>query len=1212
MTMGLLSFFFGHATTFALPSEFDESEYLRSNPDVAAAVGRREWKSGAAHWMYLGKYEGRLFRAEPDESRLPSDFNESAYLRMYPEVAEAVAQGQFDSGAAHWLRHGQSEGRVYSDLPLDFDEEIYLRAHSDVAAAVAARSFESGASHWLSCGRIEGRRSWARVVREQLPVDFDEAAYLRLNPTVAAMVARGQLESGASHWLMRGRHVGALWNADTSRVHASSREGFQSELYAKFYPDLGAHLGHDPELLLQHWRLHGFREGRIPFGLCPYQSRRMTGNFLKRRNAITFYGLFDEPTGLGSSARGYRSALLDAGYEVTSITISIKARSFETTPDVRSDSTPAAVNSSRRNKVNIFHINADMAHNFFLDRRLHLLDDSFNIGIWFWELAHFRPDWASAFGAFDEIWVSSEFCRAAISSISPVPVVTIPLSVEIDRTAAVLPRSFFRLPDDVFIFGCIFDVGSVVERKNPEAAVRAFIAAFGDRRDVLLVLKYHSAHHYPAPIQELHALVAGHDNIRIYGRSFERAEIISFKSVIDCYVSPHRSEGFGLNIAEALLLEKPVITTNYSGNADFTDRDDSYPIDYRLVELENDLGPYPAEALWADPDVEHLAFQMRTVLEDRWEAKRRAQAGRNRILRDYSKAAIGARLKDHFDELEIFAPNKDVFRSTRSAKHYTYRYIEPVEPKISVVVPVYNIDPLLLIKCIESVIRQTYDNWELILHDDGSNRSDTLDALERYRGVDTRIKLSFGTKNSGISEATNAAIGLSSGSFIAFLDNDDELAPDALTQMAATIKLNENADLLYSDEDKIDPHGNYCDHYFKPDWSPEHLESVMYLLHFLVVRRSTLLAVGGLRARFDGAQDYDLALRVTRVARQVVHVPKVLYHWRQIPGSAAAQVDAKPIGLQRAGGALQDHLNAAGREAIVVPGMAPGLFRVRDKLPEKLKVTLVIFTDNRTATVPGRGEINLFDHFVASILARTTTACDLRILAIDNGNLSPEQRELLESNSGTIVSYPEPRSAPFNFSKKANFALKHVKTELVILLNDDMEVISPDWVDALVELAMRPSSGLVGARLLYPDDRIQHCGVVLGINEQVAHIYHQWPAAQIGYNGYTHIIRNYLAVTGACIAARMSIFDEVGGFDETLKVDYNDIDLCLRVHVAGYRNIYTPFATLYHFEGVTQTRSSANEEERRIFTERWAEFMKCDPYYNPNLSRKRLDFAVET
>jgi GT2 family glycosyltransferase/glycosyltransferase involved in cell wall biosynthesis len=1076
------------------------------------------------------------------------------YRQMYPDLRDS----RIDA-ARHYIEYGAREQRNPHRY---FDTKFYIDRNPDVVA-----SGINPLAHYILHGAKEGRRPHPHF-------DAD---------TVSRMLQSGETFSTAA------------------------LNGFQSAAYGAHYPDILAHRGGDPHPLLEHWQTLGCIEGRTPFGYRPYETRTSDASFWTRDDAITFYGFLDAVSGLGSHSRGYRSALLETGYDVQSVTVWEKKNGrFETSPDVRVGS-PERM--GQRNKVNVISLNADMTHRFFWDHRLHLLDNSFNIGIWAWELAHIREDWASAFGAFDEIWVPSDFCRDAFASLSPIPVVTMPIPVIIKQEGALLPRSYFRLPSDVFVFGCLFDVGSVVERKNPELAIRAFITAFGERDDVLLILKYHGAHHYPDEVAKLHALATGRKNIRFFGRIFDDREILSFKTLVDCLVSPHRSEGFGLNIAEALLLGKIVIATNYSGNIDFMDEENSYPLAYRLVELERQRGPYPPEALWAEPDFDDLVAKMREVALDPNKAFERARRGNSSLSRHFDAGAIGQRMKNRFDALGLFGGEKTFLESWMAGKNFTYDEIEVRGPKISVVVPVYDIEPGLLAKCIHSVVAQTYPNWELILHDDGSRRADTLTELRRHRGTDTRIKVSFGDKNHGIADATNAAIGFSSGPFIAFLDNDDELAPTALAEMVAAIAKHQDVDLLYSDENKIDFDGSFCDHYFKPDWSPEHLESVMYVLHLMVVRRSVLLAVGGLRARFSGAQDYDLALRVSRVARRIVHVPKILYHWRKIPGSASAEVDAKPYGLQRAGEALQDYLDASGRRATVTPGLLTGLFRVRDFIPSGLPVTLVIFTDNRNAQVQGRGEINLFDHFVDSILVKTKTRCELRILAVDNGNLSERQRELVNRNGGRIISYDGPRS-PFNFSKKANFALRHVETELVILLNDDMEVASDDWVDALVELAQRPTTGVVGARLIYPDERVQHCGVVLGINGHVAHIYHQGPGDQIGYNAFTHLIRNYLAVTGACMATRMSLIDEIGGFDESFAVDYNDIDLCLRAHAAGYRNIYTPFARLYHFEGTTEVRSSSSEKEHELFVERWRGYMERDPYYNVNLTRQRLDYSA--
>ncbi len=989
----------------------------------------------------------------------------------------------------------------------------------------------------------------------------------------------------------------------------SAQDSFQAWDYARANPDVAASLGgDDPHGLLEHWRRHGFREGRTPFGFRPYADRRIDSAFWSRRNAITFYGFFDSKSGLGEAARGYRAAMIEAGFDVVSVNLSMVSGVFETIPDVRAGLN--AHSGATSAKVNVFALNADMVHLFFQDNRSYILNGSYNIGIWFWELAHFRPDWASSFGAFDEIWVATEFCKTSIEQISPIPVVKIPVPVVFDRDSELLPRSYFRIQDDVFVIGCVFDVGSVVERKNPEMVIKAFIEAFGHRTDVMLALKYHSAHHYPGRITKLHALAVGYSNIRFYGRLFDEKEIHSFKAILDCLVSAHRSEGFGLNIAEAMLLSKPVIATNYSGSSDFCRDDNSFLLNYKLTELGRQLGPYPKQALWAEPEYDDLVEKLRAVVSDQAVRNARATAGNWTIRHEFDLGAVAGHLRARFDELGLFQEIPRAVAHWNAGVNYTYRFIEQDGPKISVVVPVYNIEPMLLKRCVLSVIEQTYQNWELILHDDGSTNCDTLATLNEFRGIDTRIKISFGMHNEGIAVATNAAVAASAGDFVAFLDNDDELTNDALAEVAAAIERNTDVDLLYSDEDKINFEGEYCDHYFKPDWSPEHLESVMYLLHFLVVRRSVLLELNGLRAQYSGAQDYDLALRVARVARRVVHIPKILYHWRMIPGSASAEVGAKPYGLARAQEALQDHLNASGRNATVEPGLLYGLFRVRDFIAPQTTVTLAIFTDNRTANVAGRGQINLFDHFVNSIFTKTKSRCALRVLAIDNGNLTEAQRTHLERNGGEVVSYDGPRS-PFNFSKKANFALKHIKTEIVVLLNDDMEIITPDWVDALVELAQRPTSGVVGARLLYPENLVQHCGIVFGINNEVAHIYHQASAEDIGYNGFTHLIRNYLAVTGACAAFRMSLVDEVGGFDEQLAIDYNDIDFCMRVHNAGYRNIYTPFAQLYHFEGVTQVRTSSNPAERALFVSRWKNYMERDPYYNINLSRTRLDFSAD-
>jgi len=525
---------------------------------------------------------------------------------------------------------------------------------------------------------------------------------------------------------------------------------------------------------------------------------------------------------------------------------------------------------------------------------------------------------------------------------------------------------------------------------------------------------------------------------------------------------------------------------------------------------------------------------------------------------------------------------------------------------ISILMPVYNTPPDLLDAAIRSVLCQTYPNWELCICDDASTSAQTHRTLAKFKGIDHRLKIYQSPTNLNIAGATNAAAEFATGNFIAFLDHDDTLEFDALEQIVAEIRTNPDADVLYTDEDKIEPNGAYSEPYMKPDWSPEHLTSVMYLLHMLVVRKSLFLDLGGLRNAYSGAQDYDLALRATARARRVVHIPRVLYHWRKIDGSAAAALEAKPQALVNAGAALADFVKPY--DATVERGLFPGSFRVRWPIDKSKPVTLVILTNSRYREVEGRGRILLAEHFVRSILAKTTYP-NIRILVVDDGKMPASVRDDLIGRGVAVEPYK--LDGPFNFARKLNYALTLVKTDDVIILNDDMEVIAPDWVEALLEQSRRPEIGAVGARLLFANGSVQHAGVVLGVQGSAGHIFHQWPGSRIAYCGFSHVVRNYSAVTAAVLATRMNVIRRVGGFDEDFAVDYNDIDFCLKVRAAGYRIVYTPFAELYHFEASSLVRSAPNEADAQSFRARWANEIDADPHYSPHLPRHRNDCTLE-
>ncbi|WP_426041881.1 glycosyltransferase family 2 protein [Brevundimonas sp. TWP2-3-4b1] len=527
--------------------------------------------------------------------------------------------------------------------------------------------------------------------------------------------------------------------------------------------------------------------------------------------------------------------------------------------------------------------------------------------------------------------------------------------------------------------------------------------------------------------------------------------------------------------------------------------------------------------------------------------------------------------------------------------------------KISILMPVYNTPADVLEAAIKSVLVQSFGRWELCICDDHSSAKETLRVLEAYRGFDPRIKITRAPANLHIARATNLAAEFATGQFVGFLDHDDELLPHALATMAGAIEAHPDADVVYSDEDKLEENGSLSEPYLKPDWSPEHLTSVAYILHFMLVRKSLFFELGGLRHEFTGAQDYDLSLRATARARRVVHVPKVLYHWRKIAGSAAAVVDAKPQALINAGLAVRDVVCAEDPGAAVSPGLFTGSFRVEWPVDPDRPVTLLMLTDSRSKFVEGRGEILMVKHAIDSILTRSTFK-NIRIVVLDNGNMLPDVEEELVSKGVTVKTYSF--DPPFNFPRKINAAFDLVETEDVIILNDDIEVISEDWIEALLSHSRRERIGAVGARLLYTNDRIQHAGIVMGVNGPTTHIFHNQPKDDIAYCGYSHLVRNYSAVTGAVLATRMSLVREIGGFNPDLAIDYNDIDFCLRLGELGYRIVYTPFATLYHFEGSSLVRHSVSQPDQSAFLRRWGHLVDADPYYNPNLPRDRTDCAV--
>jgi GT2 family glycosyltransferase len=530
------------------------------------------------------------------------------------------------------------------------------------------------------------------------------------------------------------------------------------------------------------------------------------------------------------------------------------------------------------------------------------------------------------------------------------------------------------------------------------------------------------------------------------------------------------------------------------------------------------------------------------------------------------------------------------------------------QPLISFVTPVYNTPEPYLRAMIESVIRQTYPRWELCLADDASTAPHVRPVLEEYRARDPRIKVVLRDSNGHISAASNSALGLATGDFVALVDHDDEIPPDALYWVVKELNDHPDAALLYSDEDKIDFGGARIMPYFKCDWNYDLFLSHNLITHLGVYRADIVRQIGGFREGLEGAQDYDIALRfIERIEpSQIRHIPRVLYHWRMLPGSTSVGAGQKDYAARRARLAVEEHLRRIGAAATVDTIADLAVQRIRYRLPEPPPLASII--------IPTRNGLKLVRQCIESIRKKTTYA-PYEILLVDNGSDNREAIGYFHAlrDEGAVRLLEDP--LPFNFSRINNQAAKQARGEYLVFLNNDIQVITPDWLSELVSHAQRPEIGAVGARLWYPNDTIQHAGLVL-VAGLAAHAHLGRKRGDHGYFSRASLTQSLSAVTAACLCVRRGVFEEVGGFDETLAVAFNDVDLCLRIQAAGYRNLYTPFAELYHHESASRGYENTPEKMERFHREadilrtRWMPVLMSDPYYNPNLTLSGDPFTL--
>lgn len=525
-----------------------------------------------------------------------------------------------------------------------------------------------------------------------------------------------------------------------------------------------------------------------------------------------------------------------------------------------------------------------------------------------------------------------------------------------------------------------------------------------------------------------------------------------------------------------------------------------------------------------------------------------------------------------------------------------------LKPLISVLLPTYKSNLVWLGKAVESVQRQVYPNWELCISDDASNSPELTSYLENLSHFDPRIKVVYRETNGHISASSNSALEIAEGEYIALLDHDDEFSPDALFWVAKTINAHPDAKILYSDEDKISESGKRRGPYFKSDFNYDLFLGQNMISHLGAYQTELVRSVDGFRVGTEGSQDWDLALRCMDVIdhKEILHIPRVLYHWRVHRDSTAAGSAAKPYALLAGQRVVQDHLDRKHINAHAELHPQIDHIQVVYALPEVFPLVSII--------IPTRNAKKYVRRCIES-LTELTNYKNYEIILVDNDSDDPDALEYFDAlvDEGIVRKLDVPE--PFNYSRLNNLAAKAARGEFLLLLNNDIEVTHPEWLGEMVSIGLQPGVGAVGAKLWYPNDTLQHGGVILGVGGVAAHFHRELYKGDAGYFGRASLRQQLSAVTGACMLIRKSIYEEVGGLDEEeLKVTFNDVDFCIRVSNAGYRNIFTPFAELIHYESVsrgldaTPERKARFESEVKVMRRRWADLLDHDPFYNPNLT----------
>ena len=581
-----------------------------------------------------------------------------------------------------------------------------------------------------------------------------------------------------------------------------------------------------------------------------------------------------------------------------------------------------------------------------------------------------------------------------------------------------------------------------------------------------------------------------------------------------------------------------------------------------------------------------------------------------RYLKHYGPKEFWIRLHERFEPEEVpYGPWYEAYKPDETALEKQRNHKFSKTPLISIAVPAYKTPGVFLRQMIRSVQDQTYGNWELCIANGSPEDEEMKKILRECAREDSRIRYKNLKENLGIAGNTNEAFAMAGGEFVGLLDHDDLLAPNALYEAVKAVNKNPQADVIYTDEDKVTTDlSEHFQPHLKPDFSLDLLRSNNYICHFFIVRREILEKTGGFRKEFDGAQDHDLIFRCVEQAREIAHIPEILYHWRTHKASTADNPASKMYAFDAGKRAIEAHLDRMGVKGIVSHTKDLGFFRVKYPIQGSPLVSVII---------PNKDEEPTLRACIDSIREKTTYK-NYEVLIIENNSTSKEifqyYKELSGQENIRIFNWKK----EFNYSAINNYGASKARGEYLLFLNNDVTVITPDWMEEMLGVCQRKEVGAVGVKLLYPDNTIQHAGCVIGIGGIAGHMFVDMPADRTGYLHKASILQDMSAVTAACMMMKRKAFEEAGGFTEELAVAFNDVDLCLKVRKEGYLIVYDPYAQLYHMESKTRGEEDSEKKLRRFQTE--IEYMRChwldilkngDPYYNKNLSLTKWNYSLK-